>query len=122
MKLISKCNHFPYLLSNLFVETPLFKQVLTGAIAGIMAMGSVNMPAQALTKTDVLSLSYEQVKGSGLANRCPSVAEGSSAPIAINGGKKYKITELCLEPTNFQVRFDQLYVCGYNFVCVCKCW
>jgi len=70
-----------------------------------MAMGSINMPAQALTKSDVDSLSYEQVKGSGLANRCPSVAEGSSATIALSSGKKYKITDLCLEPTNFQVSF-----------------
>lgn len=85
------------------VETPLFKQVLTGAIAGIMAMGSLNMPAMALTKADVDSLSYGQVKGSGLANRCPSVAEGSNTVIDLKSGKKYKITDLCLEPTNFQV-------------------
>ena len=61
------------------------------------------MPAQALTKAETLSLSYEQVKGSGIANRCPSVSDGASNSIQISSGKKYKITELCLEPTSWQV-------------------
>jgi photosystem II oxygen-evolving enhancer protein 1 len=58
-----------------------------------------NMPANALERQDVLSLSYEQVKGTGLANRCPEVkGEGS---IALN--KKLKFVDLCLEPKTFQV-------------------
>lgn len=84
-------------------SSPLLKQAITGAIASIFAMGSLNLPAQALTKSDVLSLSYEQVKGSGLANRCPSVAAGGKQEITVNGGKKYKVTDLCLEPTSWQV-------------------
>ena len=88
-------------------SSPMLKQAITGAIASIFAMGSLNLPAQALTKNDVLSLSYEQVKGSGLANRCPSVAAGGKQEITINGGKKYKVTDLCLEPTTWQV-------CNYN--------
>jgi len=67
---------------------------------------SLNLPAQALTKSDVLSLSYEQVKGSGLANRCPSVSGDGKGEIRIDGGKKYKITELCLEPTTWQVETE----------------
>ena len=77
-------------------------------------MGSLNMPAQALTKGDVLSLSYEQVKGSGLANRCPSVSAGGKQEISINGGKKYKVTDLCLEPTSWQVRCFHFVVIGFE--------
>lgn len=42
-----------------------------------------------------------QVKGTGLANRCPEVVgEGS---IALQGGKTYQLSDLCLEPKTWQV-------------------
>ena len=78
---------------------------MTTAIASIFAAGSLSMPAQALTKDQVLSLSYEQVKGSGLANRCSEV-KGSGA-ISVSG--KAKIVDLCLEPTSWQVIFLSFY-------------
>jgi len=59
------------------------------------------MPAQALSKAETLSLNYGQVKGTGLANRCADVSGSDS--IAIAGGKKYSVTDFCIEPTNFQV-------------------
>ena len=31
-------------------------------------------PAQAITKSEINQLSYLQVKGTGLANRCPEVS------------------------------------------------
>lgn len=67
----------------------------------MFALNTVNMPANAITKDELNSLSYMQVKGTGLANRCPEVVGEQSINIA--AGKKYKITELCLEPTTFQV-------------------
>jgi len=82
-------------------ETPSFKKVLATAVAGIFTIGGFNLPAQALTKSEVNSLSYEQVKGSGLANRCPEVIGEQS--ISLASGKKYKITDLCLEPKSWQV-------------------
>lgn len=60
------------------------------------------MPAHALTKAETMSLSYGQVKGSGLANRCPSVV--GEETIALSSGKQYKITDLCLEPKSWQVK------------------
>ncbi len=90
----------------LFLDNSFLKQAITGAIACAFAMGSINMPAQALTKNDVLSLSYSQVKGTGIANRCPTPADGPSNPIQLSSGKKYKITELCLEPTTWQVETE----------------
>ena len=84
-----------------FVEMPSFNKVMTAAVAGVFAATSFHMPAQALTKSEVLSLSYEQVKGSGLANRCPDVV--GEETIVISGGKKYAITDLCIEPKAWQV-------------------
>jgi len=82
-------------------ETPLFKKYVTGAMASIFAASSIAMPANALTKSENLALSYEQVKGSGLANRCSEVKSGES--IGLQGGRKYKVFNLCLEPTSWQV-------------------
>lgn len=80
---------------------PSFNKLVTTGIAAVFAANTFNMPANAITKTDQQSLSYLQVKGSGLANRCPEViGEGS---IAINGGKKYKVTSFCVEPKSWQV-------------------
>lgn len=63
---------------------------------------SVPHPANALTKADVDQLTYSQVKGSGLANRCPEV-EGAKGTIKLEPGKKYKMVDLCLEPKTFLV-------------------
>jgi len=81
-------------------EMPSFNKAVTAAIASIFVANSINAPAFALTKADTLSLSYEQVKGSGLANRCPEVIGEQSINI---GGKKLKFVDLCLEPTSWQV-------------------
>jgi photosystem II oxygen-evolving enhancer protein 1 len=43
------------------------------ALAGVVAVGIAAAPAQALTKAQINELSYLQVKGTGLANRCAEV-------------------------------------------------
>ena len=68
-------------------------------MAGLFAFGSVVPASQALTRDETLSLSYEQVKGTGLANRCPEVK--GSGQISINGKKK--VVDMCVEPTSWQV-------------------
>mmetsp|Transcript_23978 Transcript_23978/g.24223 ORF Transcript_23978/g.24223 Transcript_23978/m.24223 type:complete len:309 (+) Transcript_23978:49-975(+) len=83
------------------VEGPSLKKIVATAVAGIFTVGGFNMPAQALTKADVNSLSYLQVKGTGLANRCPEVIGEGSIPL--QGGKKYAIKDLCIEPKSWQV-------------------
>jgi photosystem II oxygen-evolving enhancer protein 1 len=70
-----------------------------GLVAGVMALGAFGTPAQALTKDGSLSLSYEQVKGSGIANRCSSVSGEGTIPV----NKKLKVVDFCMEPTQFMV-------------------
>merc|ERR1712228_966851 len=60
------------------------------------------------TRSDIASLTYEQIKGTGLANTCPKVEQGGGASISLSGGKTYKIDEFCLEPTSFQVLEEKL--------------
>lgn len=49
-------------------------------------------------------LSYDQIKGTGLANLCPQLSETSRGSIPIDSSKSYKIKELCLQPTNYFVK------------------
>jgi photosystem II oxygen-evolving enhancer protein 1 len=56
----------------------------------------------AVSSTDVLT--YDQIKGTGLANKCPQLTETSRGSIPIDPEKSYVIKELCLEPTQFFVK------------------
>jgi photosystem II oxygen-evolving enhancer protein 1 len=49
-------------------------------------------------------LTYEQIRGTGLANKCPQLAETSRGSIGLDNSQSYAIKELCLEPTNFFVK------------------
>ena len=69
------------------------------AAAGAMAFGLVMSPANAVTKSQLNELSYLQVKGTGLANRCPEViGEGTISP---KGGAR--LTQMCIEPKAWAV-------------------
>jgi photosystem II oxygen-evolving enhancer protein 1 len=69
------------------------------ALAGAVAVGLAVSPAQALTKSEVNQLSYLQVKGTGLANRCPEViGEDTITPKA-----GQKLVEMCIEPKAWAV-------------------
>jgi photosystem II oxygen-evolving enhancer protein 1 len=49
-------------------------------------------------------LTYDQIRGTGLANNCPSLAETSRGSIPIEAGGTYKLTGLCLQPTTYFVK------------------
>jgi photosystem II oxygen-evolving enhancer protein 1 len=59
----------------------------------------VALPAQAITAEQRAQLSYLQVKGTGLANRCSDVVGSDS--ITVKSGAK--MVDLCLEPKAFFV-------------------
>lgn len=80
-------------------------------LAAALAFGAATQ-AQAgpFTRSEIASLTYEQVKGTGLANTCPTVEAGGKTSLKLNG--KNKIDEFCLEPTSFQVLEDKLTKAG----------
>jgi len=49
-------------------------------------------------------LTYDQLRGTGLANSCPQLEETSRGAIALDSDKTYSITSLCLQPTTFFVK------------------
>jgi len=69
------------------------------AIAGAVAVGIGAAPAEAITKSQLNELSYLQVKGTGLANRCPEVVGEDS--ITPKSGQK--LVDMCIEPKAFAV-------------------
>jgi len=69
------------------------------ALASAVAVSLAVSPAQALTKSEVNQLSYLQVKGTGLANRCSEViGEGTITP---KPGQK--LVDMCIEPKAWAV-------------------
>ena len=58
--------------------------------------------APSTSVSDVLT--YEQIRGTGLANKCPQLTETRRGSIAFDPNVTYSIKELCLEPTNFFVK------------------
>merc|ERR1711957_251970 len=74
------------------------KAVVAGAIAIGVATGSA-APAQAITKSELNQLSYLQVKGTGLANRCAEVI-GEDTITPKSGSR---LGEMCIEPKAWAV-------------------
>merc|ERR1719291_1054973 len=80
--------------------TPLLTLGCTlGLVAGLLAPA----PARAITAEQFSQLTYAQVKGSGLANRCPTVeSQGSSIPVKAGA----RIQNMCFEPKSFAVEAE----------------
>jgi len=75
------------------------KSVATILASAFLITGS----AQALTYNELQGLTYLQVKGSGLANTCPVIDNGSTNLKDLPAGD-YIFDKFCLEPTSFKVK------------------
>jgi photosystem II oxygen-evolving enhancer protein 1 len=69
------------------------------ALAGFAAFSIMTSPAQALTKSQINELTYLQVKGTGLANRCPEVV-GEDKIVPKSG---QRLVDMCIEPKAWAV-------------------
>jgi len=69
------------------------------ALAGAVAVGIAAAPAQAITKSEINELSYLQVKGTGLANRCAEVIGEDS----IKPKTGQQLVDMCIEPKAWAV-------------------
>lgn len=71
------------------------------AATGLAVAGAAN--AASLTYDEIQSLSYMEMKGTGLSNTCPVISDSSESKLNLRSGN-YKINNMCLEPTSFQVK------------------
>ncbi len=56
------------------------------------------------TATSTEQLTYDQIRGTGLANNCPQLEETTRGFIPLKAGESYIIKGLCLQPTSFFVK------------------
>lgn len=73
-----------------------------------LCLGLLAACSDASTAADRNTLTYEQIRGTGLANKCPQLAETSRGSIGIDPDQSYKMVELCLEPTTFFIKEEPL--------------
>eukprot|EP00270_Netrium_digitus_P008658 TRINITY_DN25_c0_g1_i4.p1 TRINITY_DN25_c0_g1~~TRINITY_DN25_c0_g1_i4.p1 ORF type:complete len:325 (+),score=81.27 TRINITY_DN25_c0_g1_i4:86-1060(+) len=57
-----------------------------------------------LTFDELQGLTYLEVKGTGIANQCPVIANAADG--FLFGAGKYQLKKLCLEPTSFTVKAE----------------
>jgi photosystem II oxygen-evolving enhancer protein 1 len=53
-------------------------------------------------------LTYDQIRGTGLANSCPQLGETSRGSIPISPDQTFTLSGLCLEPTSFFVKEEPI--------------
>jgi len=86
------------------------KQWKQAGLAAALALTLGASPALAgpFTTSELNSLTYEQIKGTGLANTCPRVEAPTGGGQISLGSGKYRLNNFCLEPTSFQVLEERL--------------
>ncbi|MEO0646628.1 MAG: photosystem II manganese-stabilizing polypeptide [Cyanobacteria bacterium J06650_10] len=79
-----------------------YKSFITIALVLILgvltACSNANIPGDALT--------YDDIRGSGLANNCPTLTGTNMDSIAVEAGQTYQLKALCLQPQTFLVESD----------------
>lgn len=51
---------------------------------------------------------YEDIRGTGLANNCPVIDDTSRGSIPLDASKTYQLVDMCIQPTNFFVKEEPL--------------
>ena len=49
-------------------------------------------------------MTYDEIVGTGLANKCPEISAFTRGTIPLESGKAYTLTDLCLEPQQYFVK------------------
>ncbi|AZB71417.1 photosystem II manganese-stabilizing polypeptide [Synechococcus elongatus] len=69
-----------------------------------VCLGVLTACSSGPTAADLGTLTYEEIRNTGLANKCLSLKETARGTIPLEAGKKYALTDLCLEPQEFFVK------------------
>jgi len=80
-----------------------FSFLSLGAALGLLFSVVASGPARAITAEQFSQLTYAQVIGSGLANRCPTVNSNGNS-VKVKKGDRMK--NFCLEPKSFAVEAE----------------
>jgi photosystem II oxygen-evolving enhancer protein 1 len=69
-----------------------------------VCLGFLTACSEGPVATADIPLTYDQIRNTGLANKCPQLSETARGTISLEAGKKYQIAGLCMEPTNYFVK------------------
>jgi len=69
-----------------------------------LCLGLITACSDAPSSSSKDLLTYEEIRGTGLANKCPQLSEVSRGSINLDSNQSYTIKELCLEPTSYFVK------------------
>ena len=69
-----------------------------------LCLGLITACSDAPSSSSKDLLTYEEIRGTGLANKCPQLSEVSRGSINLESNQPYTISELCLEPTSYFVK------------------
>ncbi|MGI2906296.1 photosystem II manganese-stabilizing polypeptide [Tolypothrix sp. VBCCA 56010] len=69
-----------------------------------LCLGLITACSDAPSSSSRDLLTYEQIRGTGLANKCPQLTETSRGSIPVDSSQSYVLKELCLEPTNYFIK------------------
>ncbi|MBW4634271.1 MAG: photosystem II manganese-stabilizing polypeptide [Iphinoe sp. HA4291-MV1] len=83
-----------------------FRALIVAFLA--LCLGLLTACSEGPSSTSTEFLTYDQIKGTGLAVKCRQLAETSRGFIPIDSSQSYAIKELCLEPTQFFVKEEPL--------------
>lgn len=69
-----------------------------------LCLGLLTACSQGPATASNVPLTYDQIRGTGLANNCPTLSETTRGYIPIDSSKTYKIKDMCLQPTNYFIK------------------
>ncbi|MEH2249154.1 photosystem II manganese-stabilizing polypeptide [Nostoc sp.] len=79
-----------------------YRALIVAFLALCLGLITACSDAPASSSRDVLT--YDQIRGTGLANKCPQLTETRRGSIPLDSSQSYAIKELCLEPTSFFIK------------------
>ncbi|MEH2255440.1 photosystem II manganese-stabilizing polypeptide [Nostoc sp.] len=79
-----------------------YRALIVAFLALCLGLITACSDAPATSSRDVLT--YDQIRGTGLANKCPQLTQTRRGSIPIDSSQSYAIKELCLEPTSFFIK------------------
>jgi photosystem II oxygen-evolving enhancer protein 1 len=69
-----------------------------------VCLGFVTACSSGPVATADVPLTYDEIRNTGLANKCPQLSETARGTIPVGADQSYQIAGLCLEPTSFFIK------------------
>ena len=79
-----------------------FRPLIVAFLTVCLGFVAFSQPASALVPRSTLT--YNEIRNTGLANVCPTLGESARGSFTIDAGEDYQMSALCLQPVNFFVK------------------